>query len=170
MMNLSQTQADLLDAFVASNEGQPSFERQELFTFAEENGYTGSSAYTLMKQLPRVARGVYQMIGSGNVVQMPQIAAQGYAVPAQSPIAQAVTKAVGKVQSTSSEEVYVPLADSTFVKWGYFNDVKKIMQSGMFYPMYVAGLSGNGKTMMIEQGSSVNTFVFRLRLKLMKMI
>jgi MoxR-like ATPase len=37
------------------------------------------------------------------------------------------------------------------VKWGYFNDVKKIVQSGLFYPMYVAGLSGNGKTMMIEQ-------------------
>jgi len=56
-----------------------------------------------------------------------------------------------RVQSTSSDEVYVPAKDSTFVKWGYFKDVKQIIDSGMFFPMYVAGLSGNGKTMMIEQ-------------------
>lgn len=53
--------------------------------------------------------------------------------------------------STSNDEVYVPEKDATFVKWGYFKDVKMIIDSGMFYPMYVAGLSGNGKTMMIEQ-------------------
>tara|TARA_R110000764_G_scaffold47804_4_gene106440 strand:+ start:77 stop:1276 length:1200 start_codon:yes stop_codon:yes gene_type:complete len=150
MMNLSETQATLLDNFVAANEGKVSFERQELFKFAEEQGYTGSAAYTLMKQLPRVSRGVYQMVGSGNVIPMmtPQVSPQ--AIPQQAaPVA--VQAPVGKVQSTSSEEVYVPSADSTFVKWGYFNDVKKIVQSGLFYPMYVAGLSGNGKTMMIEQ-------------------
>ena len=45
----------------------------------------------------------------------------------------------------------MPASDPTFVKWGYFADVSKIIKSGMFYPMYVAGLSGNGKTMMIEQ-------------------
>jgi hypothetical protein len=56
-----------------------------------------------------------------------------------------------KVTSTSSEEVYVPASDPTFVKWGYFTDVAKVINSRMFYPMYVAGLSGNGKTMMIEQ-------------------
>tara|TARA_R110002074_G_scaffold394441_1_gene581836 strand:- start:1322 stop:2515 length:1194 start_codon:yes stop_codon:yes gene_type:complete len=150
MMNLSETQATLLDNFVAANEGKVSFERQELFKFAEEQGYTGSAAYTLMKQLPRVSRGVYQMIGSGNVIPMmtPQVSPS--AIPQQAaPVA--IQAPVGKVQSTSSEEVYVPSADSTFVKWGYFNDVKKIVQSQLFYPMYVAGLSGNGKTMMIEQ-------------------
>jgi len=148
MMKLNDAQSTLLDAFVSANADKPSFERAELFKFAEEQGFTGSAAYTLMKKMPRVARGVYQMIGSGNVVQMPMAQVSPSAIPqSQSPIA----KAVGKVMSTSSEEVYVPQADSTFVKWGYFNDVKKIVQSALFYPMYVAGLSGNGKTMMIEQ-------------------
>ena len=150
MMNISKNQAELLDAFVASNPNQESFERAELFKFADERGFTGSAAYTLMKQMPRVARGVYQMVGSGNVIPMVAPSIPVALTPPeveQTPIA----KAVGKVQSTSSEEVYVPSADSTFVKWGYFNDVKKIVQSQLFYPMYVAGLSGNGKTMMIEQ-------------------
>jgi hypothetical protein len=149
MMNISKVQADLIDAFVASNPNQDSFERAELFKFAEEQGFSGSAAYTLMKQMPRVARGVYQMVGSGNVIQMNAPLAAPVALPQveQTPIA----KAVAKVQSTSSEEVYIPSADPTFVKWGYFADVLKIVKSNMFYPMYVAGLSGNGKTMMIEQ-------------------
>jgi Ni2+-binding GTPase involved in maturation of urease and hydrogenase len=45
----------------------------------------------------------------------------------------------------------VPASDPTFVNRGYFTDVAKVINSGMFYPMYVSGLSGNGKTMMIEQ-------------------
>ncbi len=149
MMNISKTQAELIDAFVSANPGKESFERAELFKFAEEQGYSGSAAYTLMKQMPRVARGVYQMVGSGNVIPMVAPLAPPVAAPVaqQTPIAQAVAK----VQSTSSDEVYVPSADPTFVKWGYFADVSKIIKSSMFYPMYVAGLSGNGKTMMIEQ-------------------
>ena len=70
MIQLNDAQSTLLDAFVAANADKPSFERAELFKFAEEQGFTGSSAYTLMKKMPRVARGVCQMIGSGNVVQM----------------------------------------------------------------------------------------------------
>ena len=38
-----------------------------------------------------------------------------------------------------------------FVKFGSFNDVKKIIQSKQFYPTFVTGLSGNGKTFSIEQ-------------------
>ena len=144
MMNLSDAQATLLDAFAAANPNLESFERQEMFTFAEEQGYTGSVAYTLLKKLPRLGRGVYQMAGAANVIAINR--------PATQPVAPTAPQAaVGKVRSTSSDEVYVPASDPTFVKWGYFADVSKIIKSGMFYPMYVAGLSGNGKTMMIEQ-------------------
>jgi MoxR-like ATPase len=148
MMNLSDAQATLLDAFAAANPNLESFERQEMFTFAEEQGYTGSVAYTLLKKLPRLGRGVYQMAGAANVIAINRPATQPVAPTAPQAAPQA---AVGKVRSTSSDEVYVPASDPTFVKWGYFADVSKIIKSGMFYPMYVAGLSGNGKTMMIEQ-------------------
>ena len=144
MMNLSDAQATLLDAFAAANPNLESFERQEMFTYAEEQGYTGSVAYTLLKKLPRLGRGVYQMAGAANVIAINR--------PATQPVAPTAPQAaVGKVRSTSSDEVYVPASDPTFVKWGYFADVSKIIKSGMFYHMYVAGLSGNGKTMMIEQ-------------------
>ena len=45
----------------------------------------------------------------------------------------------------------IPEKDDTFVKFGNFNDIKKIIQSRLFYPTFVTGLSGNGKTFSIEQ-------------------
>ena len=45
----------------------------------------------------------------------------------------------------------IPEKDPTFVKFGNFNDVKKIIQSKLFYPTFITGLSGNGKTFSVEQ-------------------
>ena len=45
----------------------------------------------------------------------------------------------------------VPAKDSTYVKFGNFSDVKKIIQSKQFYPAFITGLSGNGKTFSVEQ-------------------
>jgi len=49
------------------------------------------------------------------------------------------------------EQNLVPEKDATFVKFGNFPDVKKIIASKLFYPTFVTGLSGNGKTFGIEQ-------------------
>jgi hypothetical protein len=45
----------------------------------------------------------------------------------------------------------VPDKDATFVKFGNFADIKKIIQSRLFYPTFITGLSGNGKTFSVEQ-------------------
>ena len=45
----------------------------------------------------------------------------------------------------------IPEKDDTFVKFGNFNDIKKIIQSRLFYPTFITGLSGNGKTLSVEQ-------------------
>ena len=45
----------------------------------------------------------------------------------------------------------IPDKDDTFVSFGNFTDVKKIIQSGIFYPTFITGLSGNGKTFSVEQ-------------------
>jgi hypothetical protein len=45
----------------------------------------------------------------------------------------------------------IPTKDDTFVKFGNFNDIKKIIQSRLFYPTFITGLSGNGKTFGVEQ-------------------
>lgn len=48
-------------------------------------------------------------------------------------------------------ESLIPSKVSGYVPFGNFSDVRKIVKSGRFYPMYITGLSGNGKTMMVEQ-------------------
>ena len=45
----------------------------------------------------------------------------------------------------------IPEKDDTFVKFGNFAVVKKIIQSRVFYPTFITGLSGNGKTFSVEQ-------------------
>lgn len=55
------------------------------------------------------------------------------------------------VASVVNIDSYVPAADPTYVPWGQYDDVAEIIRSRSFYPIYIAGLSGNGKTMMVEQ-------------------
>ena len=49
------------------------------------------------------------------------------------------------------EQNLIPQKDDTFVKFGNFNDIRKIIQSRLFYPTFITGLSGNGKTFSVEQ-------------------
>jgi len=56
-----------------------------------------------------------------------------------------------KLTSISNDDIYIPSIDHTFVQWGEYKTVKKVIESGMFFPLYISGMSGNGKTMMVEQ-------------------
>jgi midasin (ATPase involved in ribosome maturation) len=49
------------------------------------------------------------------------------------------------------EQNLIPQKDDSFVKFGNFGDLKKIIQSRVFYPTFITGLSGNGKTFSVEQ-------------------
>jgi len=68
-------------------------------------------------------------------------------------VTQKVVDKIEKTFNAPSAEVrnLVPEQDDTFVKFGSFPDIKKIIQSKLFYPAFVTGLSGNGKTFSIEQ-------------------
>ncbi len=45
----------------------------------------------------------------------------------------------------------IPRKDDSFVSFGNFSDIKKVISSGQFYPVFITGLSGNGKTFGVEQ-------------------
>ena len=69
------------------------------------------------------------------------------------------TKAVQNIEKSFSapaveptvQQNLVPDQDDAFVKFGPFNDVKAILKSKQFYPTFITGLSGNGKTFGVEQ-------------------
>jgi len=52
---------------------------------------------------------------------------------------------------TSVEQNLIPSKDDTFINFGNFSDIKKVISSRMFYPTFITGLSGNGKTFCVEQ-------------------
>ena len=57
---------------------------------------------------------------------------------------------VNLVMSSDIENL-IPSKFEGFVPWGHTSTIKQIVKSGLFYPIFVTGLSGNGKTLMIEQ-------------------
>ena len=79
-------------------------------------------------------------VESGSIVEV---------APTKIPLAPTTT--VEMTKGTALEISAIPSKDSLFVPFGSFSDVENIIKSNMFYPVFVTGLSGNGKTFMIEQ-------------------
>ena len=61
------------------------------------------------------------------------------------------TASMSLIATNMERQNLVPSTFDGFVPWGHFKDIKQIVKSGLFYPIFVTGLSGNGKTLMIEQ-------------------
>jgi len=92
----------------------------------------------------RVSRGVYSL------KETPVEKTKTVSAPVNTETA--VAMAVAAVQLNQAAVVdLVPEKAKGYVPFGNFNDVRQIVKSRKFYPMYITGLSGNGKTMMIEQ-------------------
>jgi len=45
----------------------------------------------------------------------------------------------------------IPASFDGFVKWGHYSTLERVVKSQMFYPTFITGLSGNGKTLMVEE-------------------
>ena len=61
---------------------------------------------------------------------------------------QMAPSAVGVMEEQDS---YVPEKFPGYVAWGNFNTVKDVIKSKIFYPLFITGLSGNGKTLMVQE-------------------
>ncbi len=68
-----------------------------------------------------------------------------------SPAVEGTDTVSGVATMNSVVQNLIPNKDATFVSFGNFSDIKKVIQSGLFYPAFITGLSGNGKTFGVEQ-------------------
>ena len=141
MKNLKKSTEIILTELAKRYPDQTQFRKNAIVEVGESFGYSGKDWDPIMTKQNRVKIGTYDLAGlieplrevaiANNVVQMPQAAAQ--------------------MQSIVNEEKTYATVDKTFVPWGAFSDIVKIVKSNMFYPTYISGLSGNGKTFMVEQ-------------------
>ena len=53
--------------------------------------------------------------------------------------------------TNNKAENIIPTKDETFVPFGHYKDIKNIIKSKVFYPSFITGLSGNGKTFNVQQ-------------------
>jgi len=63
-------------------------------------------------------------------------------------VVQMAPSAIGVMEE---EDSYVPEKFEGYVPWGNFNILKEVLKSRIFYPMFITGLSGNGKTLMVKE-------------------
>jgi len=62
-----------------------------------------------------------------------------------------VPDTTANLMMTTDIDKMVPDKFDGFVPWGYFKEIKSIIKSKMFYPIFVTGLSGNGKTLNVQE-------------------
>ena len=115
--------------------------RGEINSFWQKKGYKNPS--WLKKDKYKVDRGIYKLPLDKNQTENEKIMDTS-----ESP----KTEAAYIVSSLTGN--IVPTKDPVFVSFGNYPDVKSIIASGKFYPIFITGLSGNGKTMSVTQAAA----------------
>jgi len=155
MMNLNEKQEKSLDAF-------RSFVGTETFTRADYSEFK-TRAKELDVILPRfllrnnmcekIDRGEYRFpsVNGATSVSTEDANIASLATNVSAARTETAEMVSNVVEFPRNTESYVPSKVNGYVKFGHYADVKTIKKSGNFYPIFITGLSGNGKTMMIEQ-------------------
>lgn len=93
----------------------------------------------------RIKRGLYRIPGNEN--QQPAVSVNHAVVTS----IDSVRKTIASVSTNVERENLIPTKYPNYVAFGNFNDIYNIVQSKRFFPVFLTGQSGNGKTMSIEQ-------------------
>ena len=164
MMNVNMTPARKKFVEVAQAEfGESAVLSKEQVTNVKEKNNLGWPSW-FVRSPYKVDRGMYKLptmdgnldidvsipaVSESVVAEDATVSLATHATAARVESAEMVTNVIEFPQN--STESYVPSKVEGYVKFGHYNDVKTIKKSGQFYPIFITGLSGNGKTMMIEQ-------------------
>jgi hypothetical protein len=129
----------------------------DLMSLAKSNGLSNSNHYWLYKPAYRVGRGTYKLpvmishsVPTTTVAETQSIAAMAADIV---PIRREkpVSNKFDPNAISEHEYAHVPKKDSHYVPFGEFKMIEKIVASGKFFPVFISGHSGNGKTFMVEQ-------------------
>ena len=140
MARLAITTEQLVADIVEYFEGCTDVTTAGLRSFADHSGITFSTINNRLKNY-RSGRGRFNL----DVATAAQQLEQTFNLPQ----ADAVPSIV-KTESSEYQDL-IPAKDDLFVSFGCFKDVKTIVKSKVFYPVFITGLSGNGKTHAVEQ-------------------
>ena len=149
-MKLNRNQEAFVVAATETFGADAALNREEINRVCEENDL--SFPYWLVtKSEYRAERGLYKLPSLPNAKKTTVKQPEPELEVAMS--AQVLTLKQPKLIDDSDQSIPDPFPD--YVPFGFFNDLKNIVRSGKFYPVFITGLSGNGKTLMVEQVCAV---------------
>jgi len=141
---------NLIQALKSQDNGTGVFTRKQIIETAKDIGLGFPAWLVNGKPEVKVDRGVYNLTSMfGGQVANAQPIAETPRVPLA--VVETQPKELVQAQLRVDVENLVPEKDITFVPFGFYRDLKKVLSSSMFYPIFISGLSGNGKTTMVEQ-------------------
>ena len=141
MNNLKASTEIILKELASKYPDQTQFRKSTIVDTGKQYGYTGKDWDPIMTKDNRVKIGTYDLASMLEPIR----------AEVNTAIVNTIPRTAAKMQSIVNDEKNFASKDDTFVPWGAFHDIVKIIKSNMFYPTYISGLSGNGKTFMVEQ-------------------
>ena len=148
MTTLNNEQKSLVEGLFAHYK-KDELTRNEINSYVDGNNIKNPS--WLKSNTYKIARGVYRLPINGDI--SPIVSEPVSTKTETAPETNTVNQAAYVVSSLTGN--IVPTKDPVFVPWGHFKDIKSIVTSKQFYPIFITGLSGNGKTMNVQQACAV---------------
>ena len=123
--------------------------RPEIMLVMEERGQDHPS---WIKKLKTGVRGEYFLpAANGMYGSVDLVEAVNSAITTVNETVASVQMAPSAVGVMDEQDSYIPEKFVGYVPWGNFNTVKDVIKSKIFYPLFITGLSGNGKTLMVQE-------------------
>ena len=156
---MNQRQLQLLEAMKAAGCTSPVTRQDIVDACATSGAYACPPSWLTQDSARKLGRGLYDCPELTSMTETaPAVAVAVESAPAPAPVVgsvesvQSVATANLAMGMTGGERAtLIPDRFNGYVAWGHFSDVEQIVRSKQFYPIFVTGLSGNGKTLMVEQ-------------------
>jgi hypothetical protein len=155
---MSNKQIAFINALAAITTVSP-VSRQELLAAANSMGQKFPPAWIVKDENRHAGRGKFHV---------PEIQGKTATAPVAAPVATVIATPVAPTSTVTltgtkgaaaqilgmtggDRATLVPTVAPTYVAWGHYSDIEKIIKTKLFAPIFITGMSGNGKTTMVEQ-------------------
>jgi len=132
--------------------GESVLSRKQLIEVEKECGR--SYGFVVVNKSNRVSNGMYALpsmhLAVNNASPVKVSMPKQPKAKVTAPVVENIIHTERRVASNTFD-TNVPQKNKNYVKFGHYTDLKRIIDSNMFYPVFITGQSGNGKTAMVEQ-------------------
>ena len=155
-MTISNTQRKFLialrDTRNENDRDNTTVTRDEILAACKSLDMVAPPNWIVMDKSRRIGRGIYRvdeiaLIDTKNTIDSTNN--NGYNINMNSTTFEA--KASVLAMTNGDRDTVIPSVSSEYVAWGHFNDIESLISTNNFTTLYITGLSGNGKTTMVEQ-------------------